>query len=692
MKNVLNNFMSKTNTQTKKELEKIEKESVGQKLPEQGQVFSISKKYSKLHNLPDETKVPKGYESNKGYDNIFPFVKLPFLHSDDEEDNISFGFGDAGYLDKKNKKHPLNAVYFGDNLQILRSLPSNSIDLIYIDPPFFSGKVYNQVWGDNNEVRTFNDIWDGGMPTYLIWLNARLWEMKRVLKNTGSIYVHCDWHASHYIKTEMDKIFGYNNLLSHIIWRRQTSSGYKGMNSPGNAHDDILLYAKTKNYKYQPVYKPYSQEYLDSHYNKTDKKGRKYRVHWIGTKTTKETIKKYLKTGRIVKRSNGKLEKRLYLDEQQGIPIDDIWEDIKALTHSGGERIGYPTQKPEALLERIIKASSNKGDVVADFFMGGGGTLAVAQKLGRKFIGSDISRVAVSVTLDRLVRDGEEMTGEKASTNKSKEGKQAMLISGIKVSDIKVYYHGVYPVEKFEKLPQEDFENFILTSFGASKNTVGDDITGFKNQFNPILVGPVSRKEELNLDQIKKFVQSVIKDHIQQNQRYVLTILAWRFQPEVKKYIKQLQRSFFKKLKDKGVVLETELIPIRNHKFRERITSNIALSEEDKEKLLQFVESPIITDIIYKKKKDLTYKFEVIAKSINTDGYLINCQWDFDFLDNNFSEPEYSLNREKRKGGGFEAILTAEKTFEKKGTYKIACKVQDNFGGEIIKVMEIKIK
>ena len=663
--------MSKANTQTKKELEKIEKESVGQKLPEQGQVFSISKKYSKLNNLPDPTNPPMGYEPNKGYDNVFPFVKLPFLHSADEEDNVSFGFGDAGYLDKKNKKHPLNAVYFGDNLQILRSLPSNSIDLIYIDPPFFSGRVYNQVWGDNNEVRTFNDIWDGGMPTYLIWLNARLWEMKRILKNTGSIYIHLDCHASHYVKTEMDKIFGYDNLKREIIWFRDNPSGGKaGGNNYIHDHDVILYYVKNiKNHIFNKPYLEYTEEYIKQRFKHNDNNGKGlYRLQGSSSNIRKQ-----------------------YLKDSKGKPVGSVWElsDINVMAK---EKIGYPTQKPEVLLKRIIKASSDKGDVVADFFMGGGGTLAVSQKLGRKFIGSDISRVATSVTLDRLVRDGEEMTGEKASTNKSKEGRQAMLISGIKVPDIKVYYHGVYPVEKFEKLPQEDFENFILTSFSASKNTVGDDITGFKNQFNPILVGPVSRKEELNLDQIKKFVQSVIKDHIQQNQRYVLTILAWRFQPEVKKYIKQLQRSFFKKLKDKGVVLETELIPIRNHKFRERITSNIALSEEDKEKLLQFVESPIITDIIYKKKKDLTYKFEVIAKSINTDGYLINCQWDFDFIDNNFSEPEYSLNREKRKGGGFEAVLKTEKTFEKKGTYKIACKVQDNFGGEVIKVMEIKIK
>jgi len=209
--NLNHNDPRSKNTQTLEELEKIEVESEKQKLPEQQAVFkadSIKDRARKrgVSNLPDRLNPPMGFDPEKAFDNVYPFVKLPFLHPNTPEDNITFGFPD---------EEP-NKIYFGDNLHVLRSLKSNSIDLIYIDPPFFSGRNYNQIWGDDNEVRTFYDIWEDGLPSYLVWLNARLWEMKRVLKDTGSIYVHCDWHASHYIKAEMDKIFGYDDFLTHL--------------------------------------------------------------------------------------------------------------------------------------------------------------------------------------------------------------------------------------------------------------------------------------------------------------------------------------------------------------------------------------------------------------------------------------------------------------------------------------------
>ncbi|MBI2042714.1 MAG: site-specific DNA-methyltransferase [Candidatus Nealsonbacteria bacterium] len=665
---------SKAETQSIEELKQIEQESEAQVLPEQAQVFSISKRFSKLHNLPDPTSPPMGYEAGRGYDNVYPFVKLPFLHPETPEDNISFGFGDAGYLDVKNKKHPLNAIYFGDNLQILRSLPSNSIDLIYIDPPFFSGRVYNQVWGDDNELRTFNDIWDGGLPTYIIWLNTRLWEMKRVLKTTGSIYVHCDWHASHYIKTEMDNIFGYENYLGEIIWKYHGMKRRTAKFFP-RKFDSILYYSKSSNYIFNHQYKPYREQYLKQFFTHKDKDGRIYRIQ---------------------KKTTGG-DRKQYLDETEGEIIDNVWDDIKPVHIFGEaikERLGYPTQKPEALLERVIKASSNEGDVVGDFFMGGGTTLAAAQKLGRRFIGSDISRVAVSVTSDRLVKDAEGMTGEKASFSKKLEKVQGKIMADRKVPNIYVYYHGVYPTDKFDNLSQDDFDTFVLTCFGGSKNTVEDDVTGFKTQFEPILIGPASPHKKLNVQRVKEFVQAVIGKHIQKNQRYTLTIIAWQFDPSIKDYCRQLLKGFFKKLQMQGVVLEIELIPIRSKQFRERIATTYGVPEEDKEKLMQFVESPIINEIIVKKDKDkkFTYRLEALAKSLNEGGNLINCQWDFNYASGNFSDPEYALRRKAIKGNGFEADLEVEKTFERPGTYTIACKVQDSFGGETIKSIQLKVE
>lgn len=655
----------KADTQSIEELEKIAQESEAQALPEQAQVFSISKRFSKLHNLPDPTNPPMGYEPNRGYENVFPFVKLPFLHPEDPEDNISFGFGSARYLDEKSKRHPLNSIYFGDNLQILRSLPSNSIDLIYIDPPFFSGRTYNQVWGDNNELRTFSDIWDGGMPTYLIWLNARLWEMKRVLKSTGSIYIHLDWHASHYVKTEMDRIFGYKNFLNEIIVH-YTAVGLKAKSQKFHQNTEpILSYAKIRyKHKWNDVIIPAAS--------------RRASKHVFNSKTGK---------AERVRNEEGKID-YFTVAEQKA----DNFIEVAALR--GSKKIGYPTQKSKEVLQRIIEASTDTGDIVADFFMGGGVTLAVAQKLGRRFVGSDISRVATSVTLDRLVKDAEEMTGQKASSRKGKDGAQGKIFADQKVPDIFVYYHGVYPTDKFNNLSQDDFDTFILTCFGASKNTVDDGVTGFKTKFEPILVGPATPDKTLTVERVKKFVQAVISKHIQENQRYTLSILAWKFDPAVQEYRRQLLKGFLKKLQSQGVVLEIELIPIRSKQFRERIATNYSLPDEDKQKLLQFVESPIIKQILTKKVSDkkLTYRFEVLAKCLNPGCNLINCQWDFNYLNGNFAESEYALGRKKLKGGGFEAELVVKKTFAAPGTYTIACKVQDSFGGEAIKTMEITVE
>jgi hypothetical protein len=246
-------------------LDQIQQDSEAQALPDQDKLFRIAPRVrSKLNNLPDPAKPPLGFVNGRGFDVVFPFIKLPDLTPDMNGDWVQFG---SPGLEP-------NRLYYGDNLQVLRTLPSKSIDLIYIDPPFFSGAEYNVIWGDTNEVRTFSDIWEGGLDTYLIWLNARLWEMRRVLKDTGSIYVHCDWHASHYIKAEMDKIFGYENFRNEIIWRRSTahSDGRKY----GQVHDVIFWYARTPTYPWAPQFRPYSQDYIDRYFRFVEPDGRRY--------------------------------------------------------------------------------------------------------------------------------------------------------------------------------------------------------------------------------------------------------------------------------------------------------------------------------------------------------------------------------------------------------------------------------
>jgi DNA modification methylase len=667
MMNKKNNHIEDVRAKTTQDIEElagIEKESRAQKLPEQKVVFKTESIKSRagrrgVHNLPDPTNPPMGLDPDKAFDSVFPFLKLPYLQPNTAEDIISFGSPEAGgFLDAKNKKIPLNAVFFGDNLHILRALPSNCIDLIYIDPPFFSGRNYNQIWGDDNEVRTFHDIWEDGLPSYLVWLNARLWEMRRVLKNTGSIYVHCDWHASHYIKCELDKIFGYDSFISSVSWWYSNKPQDSRKKIFPRDCDNILVYAKSfENHNFHAQYVPVKRVRKQNKVIKVDGKR-------VSARDSAGNIIYEVRTDKV---------------------LGSIW-DIPYLNPVASERLGYPTQKPEQLLEVIINASTSKGDVVADFFMGGGTTCAVAQKLNRRFIGCDISRVASSVTLNRLIKDAEEISGKIASVNKDKKGKQDVMFALEHIPDIHVYYMGVYPIEKFQFIEQKQFEDFILTCYGSSRFTGEGKITGVMNAGTSLLIGSVKPNESLSEKDLKKFVEDILKLRYQENLRLRLKVVAWVFPPGLQKYAQILENYFYKK----NLPVEIELIPINSQLFRKRILDHYPDASKS-EFLLKFISQASIMDIACKKIEGLKYQFEAIgARSNNLDGYLINCQWDFNFAEGRFGDSEYALMREQ-KDGRYVAVLKAEKEFENPGKYIVACRVQDNLGGEAIKTKEFQI-
>src|SRR3989344_4439506 len=299
-------------------------------LPKQDKFFAtenLKRSARSGTQLPDPTHAPYGYDAAAQFKHLFPALELPILRppaNHHPEDRVSFGSPEL-------KPHEL---FLGDNLYLLRQMPSESVDLIYIDPPFFSNRTYTQIWGDDNEVRSFNDIFQDGMFSYLAWLNARLWEMKRVLKSTGSIYVHCDWHASHYIKTEMDKIFGYENFVNEIVWHYQ--AGTAPNNGFAKKHDTIFLYSKQpKKNIFHPVRLAVKSESIYSH---LDEDGRKYRMSGNNNAT------------------------RYYADE--GRKMDDVWSWIDSdearvtqVYPAMPEYTEYQTQKPEKLLKRIIEAS-----------------------------------------------------------------------------------------------------------------------------------------------------------------------------------------------------------------------------------------------------------------------------------------------------------------------------------------------
>ncbi len=256
-----------------------------------------------------------------------------------------------------------NKLICGDNLEILATMEKESVDLIYIDPPFFSNRNYEIIWGDEAEIRSFEDRWEGGINVYINWMKQRVIELHRVLKPTGSFYLHCDWHAGHYLKVMCDEMFGYNNFQNEVVWCYKTGGASKERFA--RKHDTIFFYGKSDKWKFN------------------SQKEKSYLSHKYGFKNIE-----------IKKDDEG------YYTE---VYCRDVW-DIPALRGNQPEMLGYPTQKPEALLERIISASSNKEDVVLDAFCGCGTALAVAHKLGRKWIGIDISPSAIALIKNRMNR------------------------------------------------------------------------------------------------------------------------------------------------------------------------------------------------------------------------------------------------------------------------------------------------
>jgi len=259
-------------------------------------------------------------------------------------------------------KEEKNKLYCCDNLELLPTFISESVDLIYIDPPFFSNRNYEIIWGDEAEIRSFEDRWEGGINVYVDWMKQRVMELHRVLKPTGSFYLHCDWHAGHYLKVMCDEVFGQRNFQNEIVWCYRTGGASKRRWS--RKHDNIFFYTKSAQY----TFKPTKERVLYDKPFFTDKKDD---------------------------------QGRYYADV---LPVD--WWQIQAVINVSKERYNYPTQKPEALLEKIIRASSNEGDLVLDAFCGCGTTLAVAQRLERRWIGIDISPSAIALIKNRLANLG----------------------------------------------------------------------------------------------------------------------------------------------------------------------------------------------------------------------------------------------------------------------------------------------
>ena len=269
----------------------------------------------------------------------------------------------------------MNKLHQGDNLQIMRNMPDASVDLICTDPPFNTGKD----WG------AFSDKWEGGLKGYLKFMEARVVEMRRVLKSTGSLYLHCDPTASHYLKVMLDGVFGIKQFRNEIVWSKTATHKNNAVHKFAVQTDSILFYGKSDLSVFQPIHRPLSDDAIRHEYKHIDENGRRYAI---------PRGRSYYSKG---------IKKRIYLDTHKGVRVSNLWIETELqLNSSSAERLGYPTQKPVALYKRIIKVSSNQGDIVLDPFAGSGTTLDAAESLGRKWIGIDIGDEAIEIIQTRL--------------------------------------------------------------------------------------------------------------------------------------------------------------------------------------------------------------------------------------------------------------------------------------------------
>jgi len=370
----------------------------------------------------------------------------------------------GGILVGNNEMADNNFLFYGDNLDVLRKhVKDETVDLCYIDPPFNSKRNYNQIYNnigteDLAQAQAFIDMWEwdemaikgydeiisnpqarftpqtvdlikglravlkeGSLLAYLVSITLRVTEIQRVLKPTGSFYMHCDSTASHYLKLILDAIFcpPGGDYKNEIIWKR--TSGHSDSGRFGRVHDSVFFYTKSDTYTWNQQYQPYTKEYVEQYYRYKDKDGRMfmsdnlsaaglsgggYEYEWNGIKRVwrcpPDTMQRLDDEGKIFYTGNGYPRLKRYLDESKGLAMQDVWADIEAIRSWHKEKMGYPTQKPLGLLERIIKTSSNEGDIVLDAYCGCGTTVDAAEKLKRKWIGIDITYQSISLVLKRL--------------------------------------------------------------------------------------------------------------------------------------------------------------------------------------------------------------------------------------------------------------------------------------------------
>ena len=457
------------------------------------------------------------------------------------------------------------------------------VDLVYIDPPFASGADYaKKVYIRRNpkvaevivqaeqeldidelkafEEKMYGDVWE--KEKYLNWMYENLMAIKSIMSPAASIYVELDSHIGHYVKILLDEIFGENNFINEIIWKRTFSHSDVGQGAKhlGRLHDVIFYYSKSEEYTLNTVCTPYTEEYIKNFYKFSDPDGRKYRLvsmlgpggaakgnpryevmgvtrYWA---FSKESMDRMIANGQVVQTKPGAVpQRKRYLDESEGVPLQDLWMDIPAVQGGALENANYATQKPEAMLERIIKSSSNENMIVADFFGGSGVTAAAANKLGRKFIHCDIGLNSMQITRDRLKADGAEF-----DVLEIKDG-------------VQLYRNPVQTMDKIKSLIPGLKNEDSLSSFW--EGAISDSVLGTVPVYVPNLMDSSSKL--LDIVTMNRIIHQAIPDLDSGIRKVIVYYVDITDEAEIYKYIKEDDSTTIEiELRDLKAVLDEVVI------------------------------------------------------------------------------------------------------------------------------------
>jgi len=668
-----------------------------------------------------------------------------------------------------------NKLIWGDNKLILSSLKNGpmrkeieaqgGLKLIYIDPPFDVGADFSMdiKIGDGEDEESFTkkpsvieeiayrDTWGKGADSFIAMIYERLKLMHDLLAEDGSIYVHCDWRVNSYMRLVLDEIFGKDNFRNEIVWKRTYSTKAQSVGY-GKTHELILFYAKSENTKLKQLYQKPADDYVDKYFNKTDENGKKYQslsltqqgqgparyfgdrlieppngMHWIWGQ---DRMTKAFQEGRIVFTKNDFPRLKKYLEEwnEQGRPVDGLWVDdeVGPLNSWHSESLEYPTQKPESMLSRVIQSSSNEGDLVADFFCGSGTTLAVAEKLGRKWIGSDLGKFGIHTSRKRLIGVQRELKKESKDfrafeiLNVGRYGRDNFL----KVNDDLRTEEKAKQAERKEK----EFVSLILSAYKAEPVGSFVNILG-KKRDRLVAVGPI------NTPVSSKLIQDIVRE-CKEKEITKVDVLGFDYEMglDFSQYkdqgvdvaFKIIPREVFdKKAVEKGQVkfydvAFIEVEPIIKGKGNSKeisieltdfsvfynqddsgeieealrpggakvIVENGQVVKMSKDKATELVSKEILTkkwsDWIdyWAVDFDFASRKEIISE-MDKDGKITQ-KWTGDYIfDNEWQSFRTKKNRNLE--------LTSAAKEMPKGTYEVAIKVVDIFGNDTTKVVDVKI-